>query len=98
MSLKTENSRRVPNLDLKGLIRWKYHEIIWINPIAYMEGEYPKGGGDIPGAFAPRGGRYSLDIRPPGAVFLAPFWEGGESPGGETKVLWQRHGQIAVPF
>jgi hypothetical protein len=36
----------------KALIRWKYHEIIWINHIAYMGGEYPNGG-DIPRVFAP---------------------------------------------
>jgi hypothetical protein len=56
MSLKTENSRRVAKqrpvcMGLKALIRWKYHEIIWINDIAYMGGEYPKGG------------RYSWGIR-----------------------------------
>jgi hypothetical protein len=27
----------------KALIRWTYHEIIWINRIAYMGGENPKG-------------------------------------------------------
>jgi hypothetical protein len=64
MSLKTENSRRVAKYGPvcmglnKALIRWKYHEIIWINHIAYMGGEYPKGGGDIPRIFVPRG-RYS---------------------------------------
>jgi hypothetical protein len=58
MSLKTENSRRVAKkrpvcMGHKALIRWKYHEIIWINHIAYMGGEYLKGGG-----------RYSWGIRP----------------------------------
>ena len=62
-----------------------------------MGGEYPKGGG-----------RYSWGIRPSGggAIFLgysspgggiprniAPFWEGGESPGGDKS---QRHGQKSI--
>jgi hypothetical protein len=38
-----------------------------------MGSEYPKGGGDIPGAFAPLGGR--------GAIFL-----GYSSPGGGIAV------------
>jgi hypothetical protein len=56
-----------------------------------MGGEYPKGEGDIPGAFAPLGGgRYSWDIRLPGAVFLGispPFERGANILGGGTKVL-----------
>jgi hypothetical protein len=64
MSLKTENSRRVAKYGPicmglnKALIRWKYHEIIWINHIAYMGGEYPKGGGRYSWGIRPRG-RYS---------------------------------------
>jgi hypothetical protein len=75
-------------MGLKALIRWKYHEIIWINHIAYMGGEYPKGVGDIPGAFAPLGGAIFLGYSSPGGGIprnIALFWEGGESPGGGDK-------------
>ena len=57
----------------KALIRWKYHEIIWINHIAYMGSEYPKGGGDIPGAFAPLGGGDIPRIFVPGGGIAVPF-------------------------
>jgi hypothetical protein len=49
-------------MPFKALIRWKYHEIIWINHIAYMGGEYPKGGG-----------RYSWGIRHSGGGGDIPF-------------------------
>jgi hypothetical protein len=54
-----------------------------------MGGEYPKGGGNIPGAFAPLGGGgIFLGYSSPGGGIprnIAPFWEGGESPGGGQK-------------
>jgi hypothetical protein len=88
MSLKTEKSRRVAKwrpvcMGLKALIRWKYHEIIWINHIAYMRGEYPKGGSDVPGGRA-----IFLAYSSPGAVFLGispPFERGANLQGGGDK-------------
>jgi hypothetical protein len=62
----------------KALIRWKYHEIIWINHVAYMGGEYP------------RGGRYSEGIRPLGGniprVFGSLLRGGRISWGGQSPV------------
>ena len=57
-----------------------------------MGGEYPKGGGDIPGAFAPLGGRaiFLGSVRPPGAIFLGispPFeWGANLLVGGKSPV------------
>jgi hypothetical protein len=38
-----------------------------------MGGEYPKGGGDIPGAFALLGGAIFLGYSSPGGGIAAPF-------------------------
>jgi hypothetical protein len=85
MSLKTENSRRVAKwrpvcMGLKALIRWKYHEIIWINHIAYGRyswGIRPSGGEAIFLGYSSPGGGIPRNI--------ALFWEGDESPGGGQK-------------
>jgi hypothetical protein len=62
-------------MGLRTLIRWKYHEIIWINNIAYMGGEYPKGGGAIFLGYSSPGGGIPRNI--------APFWEGANLLGGD---------------
>jgi hypothetical protein len=38
-----------------------------------MGSEYPKGGGDIPGAFAPLGGAIFLGYSSPGGGIAVPF-------------------------
>jgi hypothetical protein len=50
-----------------------------------MGGEYPKGGGRYSWGIRPSGGAIFLGYSSPGGGIprnIAPFWEGGESPGG----------------
>jgi hypothetical protein len=53
-----------------------------------MGGEYPKGGAIILG-YSPHWGAIFLGYPPRGGDIprnIDPFWEGGESPGGESHV------------